>query len=114
MQNLDWFAQSGHGGAYPRDGRYSDPENDGSGSGEGKFLDETVGAANFKGIDAGSSSMATKVCGDGSPSRSYLYPVTWQNSMALQKPIWSGVEWEVPGHEHCSVGIITGQFPRYR
>jgi hypothetical protein len=26
MQNLDWFAQSGHGGKYPRDGRYSDPE----------------------------------------------------------------------------------------
>ena len=42
MQNLDWFAQSGHGGAYARDGRYSDPENDGSVTGEGKFLDETV------------------------------------------------------------------------
>ena len=55
MQNLDWFAQSGHGGAFSRDGRYSDPEYDGSGSGEGKFLDETVGAANFKGIDAGTT-----------------------------------------------------------
>ena len=30
----------------------------------------------------------------------------------LKKPIWAAFEWEVPGHEHCSVGILTGQFPR--
>ena len=111
MQNLDWFAQSGHGGAFARDGRYSDPEYDGSGSGEGKFLDETVGAANFKGIDAGSE-YGHKSMWRWQSIQSYLYPVTWKNSVALQKPIWSGVEWEVPGHEHCSVGIIDGQFPR--
>ena len=71
MQNLDWFAQSGHGGKYPRDGRYSDPEGDGSLSGEGKFLDETVGAANFKGTMPAPLPTAphpTKTCGGGSPS----------------------------------------------
>jgi hypothetical protein len=56
MQNLDWFAQSGHGGKGNRDGRYSDPEGNGSVTGEGKFLDETVGVAAFKGDYAGLSS----------------------------------------------------------
>lgn len=117
MQNLDWFAQSGHGGKYPRDGRYNDPEKDGSQSGEGKFLDETVGAANFKGDDAGT----TKYGPSANPIlhknmwrwqsiQSYLYPVTWQNAVTLQKPIWSGFEWQVPGHEHCSAACIDGQF----
>jgi hypothetical protein len=109
MQNLDWFAQSGHGGAFARDGRYSDPEYDGSGSGEGKFLDDTVGAANFKGIDAGTQ-YGHKSMWRWQSLQDYLYPVTWQNSITSQKPIWSAVEWEVPGHEHCSVGIITDQF----
>ena len=45
--------------------------------------------------------------------QSYLYPVTWQNSVTLQKPIWSRFEWQVPGHEHCSAGFIDGQFPRH-
>ena len=110
MQNLDWFAQSGHGGAYSRDGRYSDPEYDGSGSGEGKFLDETVGPANFKGIDAGTQ-YGHKNMWRWQSLQDYLYPVTWQNSVTLEKPIWAAVEWEVPGHEHCSVGILDGQFP---
>ena len=118
MQNLDWFAQSGHGGAYSRDSRYSDPEYDGSGSGEGKFLDETVGAAVFKGNPAPSDgykdqmATPTRACGDGSPSSHISIPITWQNSVALHKPIWAALEWEVPGHEHCSSGIIDGQFPR--
>lgn len=108
--DLDWFAQSGHGGHYSRDGRYSDTEYDGSGTGEGKFLDETVGAANFKGIDAGTS-YGHKDMWKWQTIQELLYPYTWQNSITLQKPIWSGVEWEVPGHEHCSVGIIDSQFP---
>jgi hypothetical protein len=111
MQNLDWFAQSGHGGAFSRDGRYSDPEYNGSGSGEGKFLDETVGAANFKGIDAGSQ-YGHKSMWRWQSLQDFLYPVTWQNSMTLKRAIWAGYEYQVPGHEHCSVGILTGQFPR--
>ena len=113
MQNLDWFAQSGHGGKYPRDGRYSDPEGNGSLSGEGKFLDETVGAPNFKGDDAGTTAYGTtshKNMWRWQSIQSYLYPVTWQNAVTLQKPIWSGFEWEVPGHEHCTAGCIDGQF----
>jgi hypothetical protein len=110
-QNLDWFAQSGHGGAFSRDGRYSDPDYDGSGSGEGKFLDETVGAAAFKGIDAGTQ-YGHKSMWRWQSIQELLYPVTWQNSTTLGKPIWSAYEYQVPGHEHCSLGIITGQFPQ--
>jgi hypothetical protein len=112
MQNLDWFAQSGHGGAYSRDGRYSDPEYDASGSGEGKFLVDTVGEAAFKGDNTAPAQYGRRSMWRWQSIQSYLYPVTWQNSMVLKRPIWSGVEWEVPGHEHCSAGIITGQFPR--
>ncbi len=111
MQNLDWFAQSGHGGAFSRDGRYSDPEYDGSGSGEGKFLDETVNPATFKGIDAGTQ-YGHKNMWRWQSLQDYLYPVTWQNSKTLKKPIWAAFEWQVPGHEHCSMGVLTGQFPR--
>jgi hypothetical protein len=109
MENLDWFAQSGHGGAYSRDGRYSDPECDGSGSGEGRFLDETVGAATFKGDNAGTQ-YNHKSMWRWQSLQDYLYPTTWQNAITLQKPIWAAVEWNVPGHEHCSAGIIDGQF----
>ncbi len=112
MQHLDWFAQSGHGGAYSRDGRYSDPEGDGSVTGEGKFLDETVGVANFKGIDAGKSSGHQNMW-KWQTLQELLYPETFINAKVLQKPIWSAVEWEVPGHEHCSAGVIDGQFPRH-
>jgi hypothetical protein len=109
MQNLDWFAQSGHGGKYPRDGRYSDPEGNSSNTGESKFLDETVDTKDFKGIDAGTSS-GYKNMWRWQSLQDYLYPVTWQNAMALQKPIWASFEWIVPGHEHCSAGCIDGQF----
>ena len=113
MQNLDWFAQSGHGGAYPRDGRYSDPENDGSLTGEGKFLDETVLLTDFKGdlVKAGKSAGHQNMWRWQS-IQELLYPITWQNNMTLKRPIWAAFEWQVPGHEHCSVGILTGQFPR--
>ncbi len=110
MQNLDWFAQSGHGGAYSRDGRYSDPENDGSATGEGKFLDETVGAANFMGIYAGTQYGHQKMWRWQSVQQ-FLYPETYKNAMALQKPVMASLEWNVPGHEHCSSGVIDGQFP---
>jgi hypothetical protein len=109
MQNLDWFAQSGHGGAFNRDGRYSDPDYDGSASGEGKFLDETVGAAAFKGDDAGTSG-GHKNMWRWQSIQSYLYPITWANSMYYQKPILASLEWQVPGHEHCSSGCLDGQF----
>jgi hypothetical protein len=109
MQNLDWFAQSGHGGAFSRDGRYSDTGYDGSAKGEGKFLDETVGAAAFKGDDAGIQYNHKRMWRWQS-LQSYLYPTIWQHAIIFQKPIWAGVEWNVPGHEHCSAGTIDGQF----
>jgi hypothetical protein len=124
MQQLDWFAQSGHGGKFARDGRYSDTDNgygDGDLTGEGKFLDKTVGIGVFKGdlAKAGTSTYTDKNGNSSGPHQnmwrwqsiqSYLYPVTWANSMNFNKPIWAGFEWQVPGHEHCSAGCIDGQF----
>ena len=33
-----------------------------------------------------------------------------QARLVYQKPILQGLEWNVPGHEHSSVGLIAGQF----
>lgn len=56
---LDWFSQSGHGGSYPRDCRFSDPDyavaigdvtlNRQLGFGEGAFWVDTIGADAIKG-----------------------------------------------------------------
>ena len=107
---LDWFAQSGHGGQFSRDGRLDDFNYDCSADGQGGSLENTVGLDNFKGdpTDAG-------YCGATNMWRwqsleDYAYPKTMEKYRQFGKPIWQAFEWQVPGHEHCSVGNIAGQF----
>ncbi len=40
----------------------------------------------------------------------FSFPDVMVARALYNKPIVQGVEWNVPGHEHCSVGIITGEF----
>lgn len=108
--NLDWFVQSGHGGAFSRDLRVSDPEYDGNATGEGNFWANTVGAGAFKG-DPAPNYLGQPSMWKWQIIQEYLYPITWQNSLDKAKPIWTGFEWQMPGHEHCSTSILTGQFP---
>jgi hypothetical protein len=37
--------------------------------------------------------------------------IRWSTGQLSGKPVWQGFEWIVPGHEHCSVAVIAGQFP---
>ena len=89
---LDWWANSEHGGARNRDG-------------EGvSWLDTTKYPIN-------------PILGDF-PEKGYMY--RWQSlrdfvfpdildnrALYPDKKIASGVEWNVPGHEHCSSGIVA-------
>lgn len=89
---LDWWANSEHGGARNRDG-------------EGvSWLDTTKYPVN-------------PILGDF-PEKGYMY--RWQSlrdfvypdiernrDIYADRKIASGLEWNVPGHEHCSTGIVT-------
>ena len=89
---LDWWANSEHGGARNRDG-------------EGvSWLDTSKYPVN-------------PILGDF-PEKGYMY--RWQSLRDFVYPdiernrdlypdrkIASGVEWNVPGHEHCSSGIVS-------
>jgi hypothetical protein len=117
--SLDWFAQSGHGGSQSRDGRVDDLSDDGDCTGGPKvYWEDTIGSDAILGDDI---TATVKDC-EGKDRKiqqmwkwqavqEFLYPITYQAYKDYGKPIWMGVEWHVPGHEHCSTGIITGQFP---
>ncbi len=112
--DLDWFAQSGHGGSYTRDCRFSDPEYDGPASGEGKLWVDTVGEAAIKGDPVTSSSYT------GGPTvramwrwqsiQEFNYPEVAKAAKETGKVVYQGLETIVPGHEHASTSVLTGQF----
>jgi hypothetical protein len=116
---LDWFSQSGHGGAYQRDLRFSDPEYDGSNSLEGNYWEDTVGVDGIKGDETytsgwGCDQRPSGVCQEmwrWQSIQEFSYPIVFSTGKLTGKPVWQGFEWIVPGHEHCSVATIAGQFP---
>lgn len=100
---LDWWANSEHGGGFTTDGRTSG-------------LD--VNATNYWDQMAGVTIAGTVVSSAG-----HQYMWRWQSLMDYSFPfvlakratyptkvIFQGYEWNVPGHEHGSTGIITGEF----
>lgn len=110
--DLDWFSHSGHGGSGNRDCRVSDPEYDGSLTGEGRFWDEVPGIV-FKGTPT-----PTVLPPGGHRNmwrwqqiQDYNFPAVVEARSRIPKPIWLGLEWNVPGHEHASMAIFDGQFP---
>lgn len=95
LYDLDWWANSEHGGARLTDGN-------------GHYWDDTQ------------YHPAGTILGDVKFSNGHQYMWRWQSlrdfvfpdildarSLYLDRRIASGVEWNVPGHEHCSVGIIA-------
>ena len=106
--DLDWFAQSGHGGAFSRDGRYNDPEYDGSDSGEGAYLTDTVSA--ILGDYAGTGYGGKENMWRWQSLQELAYPETHKAALHYGMPVWQALEWQVPGHEHCSLGIIDQQY----
>jgi len=102
--DLDWWTQSGHGGGFSRDGRY------GRDTGGDVYWDSynpnpIIGDVAMSG--------GHQVMWRWQSLRDYVFPECLRaRNTYPNKEIFQGVEWNMPGHEHCSVGIITDQFKK--
>jgi hypothetical protein len=89
---LDWWANSEHGGARNRDG-------------EGvSWLDSTKYPENpILGDNPDSGNMYR-----WQSLRDFVYSdILEARGLYPEKRIFSGLEWNVPAHEHCSVGVVS-------
>jgi hypothetical protein len=89
---LDWWANSEHGGAINRDG-------------EGvSWLNTSKYPKNpILGDNPGAGKMYR-----WQSLRDFVYPdILETRNLYPDKRIFSGLEWNVPGHEHCSVGVVS-------
>ncbi len=100
---LDWWSNNDHGGAFNRDGRNS-----------GTDLNTTVYWDSYA---------SNPIVGTASTSNGHQNMWRWQSLrdysftdiltarlLYSTKTIIQGYEWNVPGHEHASMGLITNQF----
>ncbi len=127
---LDWFVQSGHGGTgarnctlaedpfepvppalgltvpptYPSSGQ---PVT--SGKGPNQTWTATIGNAAIKGDVAGTADKRNMW--RWQMIQEYVYPTIERDSRDRNKPVFVGLEQNVPGHEHTSSTIIDGQLP---
>jgi hypothetical protein len=90
---LDWWANSEHGGERNRDGN-------------GAFWDAYLPPAQIQGVIKSSGSH--RLMYRWQSLRDFVYPdILRTRALYPEKRIVSGVEWNVPGHEHCSVGVVS-------
>ncbi len=97
--NLDWWVNSEHGGAFNRDGAVS-----------GNDLGTTVLWSSYvpnpiKGKPNGSNMWRWQSIAEYS-----FLEVLKARALYPSKTIIQGMEWNVPGHEHASTGILNNQF----
>ena len=92
--DLDWWANSEHGGSRNRDGN-------------GKlWTDTTVYPVNPILGDCPTSGCTNMWRWQS--LRDFAFPDILRNrALYPDKRIFSGLEWNVPGHEHCSTGIVA-------
>jgi hypothetical protein len=89
---LDWWANSEHGGSRNRDGEGV------SWLETAKYPENPILGDN---PDAGYMYRWQSL-------RDFVYPDILRNrALYPEKRIFSGVEWNVPAHEHCSVGVVS-------
>ena len=113
---LDWFVQAGHGGSGNRnctlveDATLDTPAYPFvAGQGPSTTWTASIGAANLKGNGGG-------VGGNGNMWRwqsiqEYQYQIMEYLNAQKNLPLFLGLESVVAGHEHTSMGVITGQIP---
>jgi hypothetical protein len=95
MFGLDWWANSEHGGSRVWDGN-------------GVYWDNTAvhPAGTIKGDVAMSG--GHQLMYRWQSLREFVWPdIVRSRGVYPQKRILSGLEWNVPGHEHCSTGIVA-------
>ena len=131
---LDWFVQAGHGGTGSRncllaeDPSLSTPaypfvtgptpfdvRNPASSTTPSQFNGpqttwaQTIGAGAIKGNLSGAG--ATQNMWRWQSIQSYQYPLLEYLAALRDQPIFMGLESVVAGHEHSSMGVISGQMP---
>jgi hypothetical protein len=92
--DLDWWANSEHGGSRNRDGN-------------GKLWTDT----SVYPVDPILGDCPSSGCTNmwrWQSLRDFVFPdILRTRSMYTDRKIFSGLEWNVPGHEHCSTGIVA-------
>ncbi len=131
---LDWFVQAGHGGTGARnctlaeDASLSTPaypfvtgptpfdvRNPATSPSPSQYAGpattwaQSIGAAAIKGNVVGAG--ATQAMHRWQAIQSYQYPLLEYLAALRDQPIFMGLESVVAGHEHTSMGVITGQVP---
>jgi hypothetical protein len=105
---LDWWANSEHGGRFNRNAAGPILAAGFDTGAYAQFLD-TLGfpiLGDAPGVSGGHTNMWR-----WQTLRDFSFnDVLTARSLYPARPIVQGVEWNVPGHEHCSVGIVSGEF----
>jgi hypothetical protein len=92
---LDWWANSEHGGERVQDGNNN------------KWDDPSLYPPNLIKGDPKSTG-GHRLMYRWQSLRDFAYPdIVRTREMYSDKKIVSGLEWNVPGHEHCSVGVVS-------
>ncbi|MDQ2780633.1 MAG: hypothetical protein M3Y32_13865, partial [Pseudomonadota bacterium] len=120
---LDWFVQAGHGGNGNRNCTLLEDESLATpaypyvaGQGPNTTWAQSIGAAAVKGNVGGTNTTPLATQADPRMWRwqsiqEFSYPVTEYLTNLKGVPVFMGMESVVPGHEHTSMSIITGQLP---
>lgn len=111
---LDWFIDAGHSGSGNRDCRLDDFAYDGPADGQGNYWVNTIGAAAIEGDVVTSTSngapAGTRAMWRWQSLLQFVLRDIRREGFAAGKPAFLGLEWTVPGHEHASTSVITGQY----
>jgi hypothetical protein len=112
---LDWFVQAGHGGTgnrnctLPEDAAFATPAFPLTTQGPNTTWQNTVPPVQPKGNLSGTSPNQNMWRWEG--VQTYQYPLLEYLAAYRSEPIFLGVESVVAGHEHTSMGVMTGQVP---
>lgn len=124
---LDWFVQAGHGGNGNRNCTLAEDETFATpaypfveGQGPTTRWADSIGAAAVKGVTPSAAATSTTLMRDDPNPRmwrwqsiqEYQYPLLEYLALLRNQPIFIGLESVVAGHEHTSMAVITGQFPK--
>ena len=112
---LDWFVQAGHGGSgnrnctLPEDATFATPAYPATTQGPFTTWQTTTPAIQPKGNASGTS--PNQQMWRWQAVQEYQYPLMEYLAAVRNEPLFIGVESVVAGHEHTSMGVITGQIP---
>ena len=111
---LDWFVQAGHGGSGNRNCTLVEDESLGTPAypfvpGMGPTTTWQNSGVTPKGDVSGTT--PNRIMWRWQAIQEFTYPTIEYLNALKNRPLFVGVETVVPGHEHTSMSVITGQIP---